>query len=50
MANRNFLIHQHDEIDRELTWLTLSMDLPAWRSSLATPFAEAARVIEDDSG
>ncbi|MGB3686669.1 MAG: HepT-like ribonuclease domain-containing protein [Ornithinimicrobium sp.] len=23
VANRNFLIHQYDEINRELTWLTL---------------------------
>ena len=28
VANRNFLIHQYDEINRELTWLTLSRDLP----------------------
>lgn len=30
VANRNFLIHQYDEIDRQLSWLTLSRDLPAW--------------------
>src|SRR3990170_4626263 len=24
VANRNFIIHQYDEINRELTWLTLS--------------------------
>jgi len=29
VANRNFIIHQYDEINRELTWLTLSRDLPA---------------------
>lgn len=23
VANRNFIIHQYDEINRELTWLTL---------------------------
>jgi uncharacterized protein with HEPN domain len=34
VANRNFLIHQYDEIDRRLTWLTLSRDLPAWCESL----------------
>jgi len=28
VANRNFIIHQYDEINRELTWLTLSRDLP----------------------
>lgn len=32
VANRNFIIHQYDEINRELTWLTLSRDLPAWTS------------------
>ncbi|GGR67011.1 uncharacterized protein with HEPN domain [Nocardioides luteus] len=34
VANRNFLIHQYDEINRELTWLTLAVDLPEWRASL----------------
>ena len=29
VANRNFIIHQYDEINRELTWQTLSVDLPA---------------------
>ena len=24
VANRNFIIHQYDEINRELTWVTLS--------------------------
>jgi uncharacterized protein with HEPN domain len=28
VANRNFLIHQYDEINREFTWLTLLRDLP----------------------
>lgn len=28
-ANRNFIIHQYDQINRELTWVTLSVDLPA---------------------
>ncbi len=46
VANRNFLIHQYDEIDRRLTWLTLASDLPAWRSSLGTLFAEARTSIE----
>lgn len=49
VANRNFIVHQYDEINRELTWLTLSRDLPAWRSSLAALFREAATSIEDDS-
>ena len=41
VANRNFLIHQYDEINRDLTWLTLSRDLPAWRSSLSELFMTA---------
>lgn len=49
VANRNFIIHQYDEINRELTWLTLSRDLPAWRSSLAPLFAKATRAIDNDS-
>ncbi len=32
VANRNFIIHQYDQINRELTWLTLAVDIPAWRS------------------
>ncbi len=50
VANRNFIIHQYDEINRELTWLTLSRDLPAWRSSLAPLFGEASTTIQHDSG
>lgn len=34
IANRNFTIHQYDELDRELTWATLSVDL-ARMASLA---------------
>jgi uncharacterized protein with HEPN domain len=49
VANRNFLIHQYDEIDRDLTWLTLSRDLPEWRSSLNTLFADAMAVTEQGS-
>lgn len=29
VANRNVLIHQYDEINRDLTWQTLLVDLPA---------------------
>ena len=48
VANRNFIIHQYDEINRELTWLTLAHDLPDWRDSLAPYFGSAQRLI--DSG
>lgn len=46
VANRNFIIHQYDEIDRNLTWLTLSRDLPAWRASLEPLCTDAAAMIE----
>src|SRR3989337_1852245 len=49
VANRNFIIPQYDEINRELTWLTLSRDLPAWRSSLEPLFAGAEATIEEES-
>ena len=42
IANRNWLIHQYDEIDRRLTWVTLSRDLTAWRIAPAGASAEAA--------
>ena len=45
VANRNFIIHQYDEINRELTWLTLSRDLPEWERSLETLFDEADAAI-----
>ncbi|HVW79844.1 MAG TPA: HepT-like ribonuclease domain-containing protein [Mycobacteriales bacterium] len=41
IANRNFIIHRYDEIDRGQTWLTLSADLPAWRASLESLFRQA---------
>lgn len=47
VANRNFIIHQYDEINRELSWLTLSRDLPAWKVSLTGLFDEAQGVIDD---
>ncbi len=47
VANRNFIIHQYDEINRELTWLTLSRDLPEWKQSLETLFDEAEAVVAE---
>ncbi|WP_431841649.1 HAD-IA family hydrolase [Calidifontibacter indicus] len=41
IANRNFLIHQYDAIDREISWATLSADLAGWRRALAALVAEA---------
>ena len=48
VANRNFLIHQYDEINRELTWLTLSRDLPDWKHSLDDLFADAEVALRAD--
>lgn len=48
VANRNFIIHQYDEINRGLTWRTLAHDLPEWRDSLAPYFVRAQELI--DSG
>lgn len=45
VANRNFIIHQYDEINRELTWLTLSSDLPAWKGSLQALFDKAEMAL-----
>lgn len=46
VANRNFIIHQYDQINRELTWLTLAVDLPAWHVSLAPMIEDARTAIE----
>ena len=48
VANRNFLIHQYDEIDRGLTWLTLSRDLPAWKQSLQPLLKDAETFLAED--
>jgi len=50
VANRNFLIHQYDEIDRQLTWLTLSRDLPSWGDSLQALFRAATSKLQTDAG
>ncbi len=47
IANRNWLIHQYDEIDREITWTTLARDLPRWRQALARAFEAAEDVLAD---
>lgn len=48
VANRNFLIHQYDEVNRELTWLTLCRDLPAWNASLRELFEAAESTTKTD--
>lgn len=49
VANRNFIIHQYDEINREITWQTLFVDLPQWNASLAPLFQAADAAIEAES-
>lgn len=49
VANRNVLIHQYDEINREVTWLTLSRDLPGWKQSLEALFDEAGAAVGEES-
>lgn len=49
VANRNFIIHRYDEINRDQTWLTLARDLPAWRSSLSPLFAQARTTMGQQS-
>jgi hypothetical protein len=38
-----------DEINRELTWLTVASDLPAWDASLQRLFGEAAAMLPPDA-
>ena len=45
IANRNWLIHQYDMIDRDVTWATLEDDLPVWSGALADAFAEASQTL-----
>jgi len=41
VANRNFIIHQYDELNRLVTWRTLCCDLVEWEISLRPLFAKA---------
>ena len=50
LADACHISYQYDEIDRDLTWHTLSVDLPAWSESLQQLFEAAAAVIDDESG
>ena len=50
VANRNLLIHQYDQIDRQLTWLTLSRDLSAWGESLQALFDAAQTEMHEGAG
>jgi uncharacterized protein with HEPN domain len=46
--NREKLAHHYSITDREVTWQTLSVSLPAWATALAPLFAEAAAVLDAD--
>lgn len=45
VANRNFIIHQYDQIDRSITWNTLSVSLPEWNQSLRELFSAAHQIV-----
>lgn len=49
ISNRNFLIHQYDQIDREISWATLSQDLPEWNASLATLVEQAEAAVRESA-
>lgn len=49
VANRNFVVHQYDEINRASTWRTLSADLSGWKASLAPLFQSADAAIKAES-
>ncbi|MSY84614.1 MAG: hypothetical protein F2693_07805 [Actinobacteria bacterium] len=47
VANRKFIIHPDDEVNRELTWLTVSRDLPGWKVSLQGLFRTAEVTLDE---
>ena len=49
VANRNFIIHQYDQINREITWATMSVDLQAWQASLQVLFADADAALDEEA-
>lgn len=49
VANRNFIIHQYDELNRSITWQTLAVDLPAWSSALQPLVRNAETALADES-
>lgn len=44
-ANRNWLIHQYDYIDRSITWATLATSLPELESALSARFDQARSAL-----
>ena len=48
VANRNSVIHQYDEIDREVTWNTLSISVLEWRVLFESQFAAARDFLNEN--
>lgn len=46
---RNWLIHQYDQVDRDVTWATLTRDNPKWEIALNPRSAEAETRLADES-
>ena len=49
LANRSFIIHRYDQINRAVTWQTLLVDLLSWQASLAQAFIDAQMALEVES-
>jgi uncharacterized protein with HEPN domain len=47
IANRNWVIHQYDNIDRAVTWETLSHSIPIWGLALAPAFETAEAIVSE---
>ena len=45
VANRNWIIHQYDQIDRDITWSTLESSLPELNRALLDRFAAAEKAL-----
>lgn len=43
--NREKLAHHYSVIDRDVTWQTIAVSLPAWERALAPLFLEAAAAV-----
>lgn len=45
--NREKIAHHYSVIDREVTWQTLSVSIPAWSEALEPLFSEAVATLGD---
>ena len=48
VANRNWVIHQYDEIDRDVTWNTLSISVLEWRVLFESQFVVARDFLNEN--